>query len=434
MESVIVMDMGFRQLGELSLYESLRMKRSFFGVGGFTLTLGADDPGAAWAEPGALLFLASQPENLMLLEDVTRTRERVTLNGVQLKGLARRRVCVPPLTMPASLWRYQGGAWTELTDEGDIRVAMAGDVYQGLVRPENPMEGMVWLDMSELGASYVWGVGLSAGDVVNDPGAARLRSQYQNFGWDRFVGSAEDAYLHYAVNNLIAPEDAKRAVPGLVAAGSRGRGAALPWQARFDKLTEIFEQIGEASGLGWDILPDYQNKRFVFTVLEGRDFGATGARTVIISEEMGNAAGVTRKRKTSAQTSTVYAGGAGEDENRLILSVGGEAEGLARREAWAEAGSVEDADMLTLFGQSKRVSATDTLEAEVLDGGACRYGVDFALGDVVAVAGAGAQMNARIVEVTETYESGARSVNCAFGDAPVTTGGVLARLTRAAAR
>ena len=433
MESVILMDMSFRQLGELALYESLVMKRSFYGVGACTLTLGAGDEGAELAQPGALMFLASQPQNVMILEDVTRSAQRVTATGVQLKGLAKRRICVPPLSLPAALWEYREGAWTEITDDAEVRAALEGEVYQGFQRPASPQEGMRWLDMSELGAVYDWGTTLGAGAVVSDLGTAQLRSKYQNFGWDRFVGSAEDAYLHYAQNNLIAPEDENRAIPGLTAGESLHRGAELPWQARFDRLSDLFERIGEATGLGWDIVPDFAARRFAFVVTQGRDLGG-GLQSVLVSEEMGNAAGITRKHKTSGSSTTVYAGGAGEDENRLILSVGNEAAGVERRELWAEAGSVEDVEMLRLFGQGKMAATTDTLEADMLDSGACRYGEDYALGDVVLVAGAGAWMSARIVEVTETYEAGSRSVSCAFGDAPVTAGGVLARIHRAGVR
>ena len=92
--------------------------------------------------------------------------------------------------------------------------------------------------------------------------------------------------------------------------------------------------------------------------------------------------------------------------------------------------------MLRLYGEGKLASAaaTDTLDADVMDHGACRYGVDYALGDIVGVAGAGAQMNARVTEAALTYEGGRRSIKLTFGSAQLTTEGVLARWTRTAAR
>lgn len=447
MESIVFMDMAFNQLAELATFQSLTLTRSFWGIGVMNLTVHPQAQGAQVIEPGVLLFLASDPQNVMIIEDIpTRTRDKLTATGVQLKGIARRRIIVPPLSLPARLWRYSSGAWTEETDPDTIRQALTNEtVYQGFERPQTAEEGMLWLDMTELGAVYDWGNTLGQGEVVYDLGAAQLRSKYQNFGWDRFTGSAEDAYLHYAYNNLIAPEDEKRAIPALYAEPSQHRGLALPWQARFDKLTDLFADIGEATGLGWDIVPDYANKGWRFTVLEGRDLGApayaTGSPTIgnavaVISEEMGNAEQVTRKQRTSGQSTTVYVGGSGEDENRLIINVGSEAAGVQRREMWAEAGGVDDVAMLRLYGDNKLAlaAASDTLDADVIDHGACRYGVDYTLGDIVGVAGAGAQMNARVTEASLTFEGGQRSVKLTFGNAPVTVGGVLARWTRMAAR
>ena len=442
MESLILMRSDFTQLAEITQYTSLTLGRSFWGVGAVSLTLHPKADGADSVQPGALLFLASQPQQVAILEDVTRTREKLTATGVQLKGIARRRIAVPPLNLPTRLWRYAGGQWTEVTDAAVIRQALQnGTVYQGFERPASAAAGSYWLDMKELGAVYDWGSALNTGSVVYDLGTAQLRSKYQNFGWDRFTGSAEDAYLHYAMNNLIAPEDPKRAIPGLTAETSRHRGKELPWQARFDKLTDVFADIGEATGLGWDIVPDYAAKRWRFVVLEGADRGAygnTGGNAIaLLSEEMGNAETVTRKQRTSACSTTLYIGGSGEDENRMIYSVGNEPEGLERRELWAEAGSVDDVDMLQLFGENKlaTVAATDVLDADLMDRhGAVRYGVDYELGDIVGVAGAGAQMNARITEVNQTFEGGKQALKITFGTGALTVGGFLLNWARAATR
>ncbi len=431
MESIILMDTEFNQLAEIASYQSLAVSRSFWGVGTLSLTAHPRTPGAQAIRPGALLLLASQPQHVWIIEDVTETGDRLTAAGVQLKGVAKWRICVPPIALPTQLWQYSGGQWQEITAPETIAQALNDEaVYQGFERPAGPFEGMLWLDMIWLGAT------VDQGEMTQDLGTAQQRAKYQNFGWDRFTGHAEDAYLHYAMNNLIAPEDPKRALPGLEAEPSQGRGPALPWQARFDKLVDLFADIGEATGLGWDIQPDYKTKRWRFRVLEGADRGAGQPYAAIVSEQMGNATAVTRKRRQSGMATTVYVGGAGEDENRLIISVGGSAEGLNRRELWAEAGSVEDMDMIRLCGENKLTATapTDTLDADVIDTGGCRYGRDFTLGDIVAVAGGNAQMEARITEVTETYESAGRSVKLIFGDAPVTVGGALVRWNRGATR
>ena len=95
--------------------------------------------------------------------------------------------------------------------------------------------------------------GLAKRRVCVPPLAAGAR-EYQDFGWDRFTGSAEAAYLYYAQGNLITPEDARRVIPNLIAADNQNRGEVLPWQARFDRLDVLFQTIGERNGAGLGIL------------------------------------------------------------------------------------------------------------------------------------------------------------------------------------
>ena len=372
---------------------------------------------------------------MMLIEDVTQNRDSLTVSGPMLTGLAKRRVVVPPLSLPAKLWRYNQG-WTEITDPEAIRNALESEtIYQSYEKPDKPTQNMYWLDMAELAAVYNWNTASQPGEVWLDLAVAQVRQKYQNFGWDRYTGPAESAYKHFASNNMAAPEDAGRAISGLVCASDLGRGLALPWQGRFDKLDELFTSIGEATEMGWDITADLENHEFVFDVIEGRDL-TQGGRIVVISLEMGNAADVERKDILTGTCTTCYAGGAGEDENRMILAQGTEKTGWERREMWAEAGSVDDADMLKLYADKKLASANEkhTLTAQVMDSGACRYGRDWDVGDKVIVRGAGASMAARVISVAETHEKGQRALSVTFGSAPVTAAMAMRNIFGAATR
>ena len=432
----MVMDMDFSQRGELSQYESLRLVRSFFGVGSFELTLSAHAPCADSIDFDRVLYIAEATHKAMVVEEIIRTRDRLTVRGVPLKGLCKRRVAVPPLSLPTTLWQYTASGWVQVTTDAAKRAALETDsVYEGYTRPETQTVGTYWLDLTQQAAVYDWGSTSGVGEVWMDQTTAVLRDKYKNFGWDRYTGPAESAYLHYAANNLTAPEDTSRALPGMVLATDQARGMTLPWQARFDKLADLFEDIGQATGLGWDIRPDMANHQLVFQAVQGTD-RSTGTGMAIVSEQMGNSTTVTRTRSRQTSASNCYVGGTGEDENRLILCVGEATTGLARRELWAEAGSVEDTDMLRLYGQNKldAAAAKDSLTADVISIGASRYERDYDLGDKVLLVGAGAQTAARLTEVTEVYEGGKRSISCVFGDAPVTAATIFGRATRAAAR
>lgn len=344
-ESLMLMDMDFVLLAEIPLYDSLIIKREYYGTGSFKLTLKRGAPGGGMLARDRLLYLHGREDTMLLIEKVTRTEDTVTADGLMLKGLAARRICVPP--------------------------------------------------------------------------AAAAEDPYRGFGWDRFTGDAESAILHFAEGNLTAPEDDKRRMPRLVLAENLNRGMELPWQARFDKLTDVLSSIGQATGIGWDVLPDFQAKQFVFGAWAGRD-RTTGQGRAVFSREVGSITAATCTDDGSSQVSTVYAGGAGEDENRMIYSIGNENTGFDRRELFTALSGVETVEMLTLGAQQKLSPPRLTLTAQVRDCSLCRYRTDYDVGDVVTVVDGGAQMNARLIAMQETHEKGMMSLAATFGDAPVT--------------
>ncbi len=235
MKSLQVMNSAFENLGELAQYESVQMTRSYYGIGSISVTIDPRAKNAHVLVPGVIVFFGDAPDNAYLIEDVsTYQRSKLTVKGCMLKGLAKRRVCVPPL---------------------------------------------------EAGARA-----------------------YQDFGWDRFTGSAESAYKHFAGVNLVSPDDAARAIPGLVLATDQGRGISLPWQARFDRLDTLFQTIGETTETGWDIRIDLVNKQFIFDAWAGLD-RTQGPALCLISEENGNAADITYKATHSGSATTAYIGG-----------------------------------------------------------------------------------------------------------------------------
>jgi len=354
LKTLQLINFSFEKLSEIAQYESLQITRSFLGTGSFSLTLHPDAKGADALAPGALL-LADETKAFLIEDAQTLSRSKLQVKGCMLKGLAKRRVCVPPLDAEAR--------------------------------------------------------------------------EYQDFGWDRFTGSAEAAYLHFAANNLISPDDESRAIPNLIAAENQERGGTLAWQARFDRLDTLFQSIGERTGLGWDITADFTRQKFIFTAWEGADRTA-GDALCLISEENGNAADVSYRQIVSGSATTAYVGGAGEDEDRFILCGGGDTQGISRRELWAEAGSIEDAELLLLYAQNKlsETGVKITVSATMIDSGACRYGRDYDVGDTVLVKGRFGSAAVRIAEITETYENGARTLSANFGDAPVTVNTLLKQL------
>ena len=404
--TLLIMNREFELLGEIALFESLEMTASYYGIGGLRLHLALSAPCAEELQTDRILFMPDEPDRVFLIEDRQEEGDRLTIQGCELKGETRKRLCVPPASLPARLYKYENG-WREITDRDDIAALLRGDVYEGYSLPEEPFEGMAFLDMADLAAAYSWDAAAKTGEVWLDLNTARLRSRYRDFGYDAVVLEGESAMRHYAENNMINAEDARRNIESLsLAAADLKRGEILPWRARFEPLSDMLEKIGAATGLGYRIRLDFALKKCVFEVMEGRDLTA-GEKRVVISKEMGNATQTALKARLSGTYTTCYAGGAGQDEQRLILSVGNEAQGAARREMFTDAGSREDAEALKWAAQRKLDQSLykPTLTAEMISSGACRYLRDWDVGDIVTLRHGDRQMNTRILSVTRVFEA-----------------------------
>ncbi len=355
---IMAMDYDFHLLGEIPHYTSLTVKREFWDAGSFKLVFPYGRDGFGPLARDRILYMPSRPAVAMIVTKLSKTGGKITADGTLLKGLAKRRICVPPLNVDA---------------------------------------------------------------------------EYQAFGYDLYTGDAESAYLHYAANNLTSPEDEKRRMPYMILAENQYRGMTLPWAARFENLCDFFGEIGEGTGIGWDIRPDFAQKQYVFEVAEGVD-RTSGTARAALSRELGNAGDATITDDATAAATVIYAGGGGEDENRLILSYGNELEGLARYEQFADCGSVTDTDMLDMAAVRKMSAIKRTMTVSVLESGLCRYERDYDLGDRVTCIAEDWRMDAQLIAMEEVYEGGHRTLKATFGDAPVTVTAILRRDRRSAVR
>ena len=244
------------------------------------------------------------------------------------------------------------------------------------------------------------------------------------FGYDRIISDAESIMRHYVESNVTAPQSEARRMPcvALEEENLRRGMQGVPWSARFEQLDELLASVGTYCDAGFAIVPDFTRKKLVFTFLPGRDkTGADGSR-VTFGVHMGNVSGTTATASAQQAKNAAIVGGAGEDENRLILSVspGGET-GLFRREMFVDAGSRSDPEELKAEGAHKLSdrAAVFSIRADVIDTPSCRYGETWELGDLVTVVARGAQMHARITQVQESHEAGRPvRIEATFGDPP----------------
>lgn len=348
-----VMDQVFGLLAVIDHYESLQWTRKLYEVGDVELRIAADDTGADTLQPGRVVFTDKDHAALLQYVEKSESKKGVQLvaRGVQLKGLAQRRVTVPGQKQDETFYGY--------------------DRYPALESEDAP---------------------------------------------------AESVFKHYAQAHLTAPEDGNRKFPLLVIAQDQGRGVLMRWQSRFEPLDTVFKEIGAYSGMGYDITLDLKRGRYVFEVIQGSDHTAGSAKPVLFSTGFDNLESSTYTVDEKPWRNAAYAGGAGEDEQRLIQTIFENERvpaGFDRRETWIDGGSIDNVEDLIYEARYKvrEKTRTETLTGDLAPSGPFVYRKDWDLGDLVTLQNKrlGVALDTRITEVKESYERDRQEVIPVFG-------------------
>ncbi len=239
--------------------------------------------------------------------------------------------------------------------------------------------------------------------------------------YDRVNANAETIMKGYVTRNCITSTDLKRIIPNLVTATDQERGGKLTYQTRYKQLDEELEKLSLVSGLGWDLILDWQNEQWVFDVQEGRNLtaGQTANPPVIFSADFDVVQEQIFVESDIGYKNTAYVGGQGEGVDREIAEVGGDLAGLKRLEIFVDARDIEKAEELPERGLQKlaEIAPVLTFDTEILAKGPYHYGKDWDLGDVVTVQNKkwNVTLNSRITEVTEICEPAGFQLRATFG-------------------
>ncbi|CAM3743633.1 siphovirus ReqiPepy6 Gp37-like family protein [Cohnella lubricantis] len=237
--------------------------------------------------------------------------------------------------------------------------------------------------------------------------------------YDRVSGAAETVLKHYVNRHIVDGLYPGRAIPFVASAPDLLRGKSTPWQSRYENLLDVAQQIAEWCDIGWGVNLDFAARKWVFDVIEGRNVSASQSALppVIFAHEFDNVESESFIDSDANYKNVGYAGGPGEDEDRLIQVVG-EATGFDRREVFLDASQAEDAAELVTLGQQQLAQQKQilTFDGKVLDTQTFRYGVDWDLGDIVTLRNKrwGVTMDPRVTEVKEIYEK-TSSLEVKFG-------------------
>jgi Siphovirus ReqiPepy6 Gp37-like protein len=251
---------------------------------------------------------------------------------------------------------------------------------------------------------------------------------------DRASGSAETVMKHYVNNHVVNPVDTKRKIDMLVIASDQQRGSAINWESRFKNLAEELVEISKASGLGWDVILDLQQKKWIFDVFEGRNLtvNQTENPPVIFSPQFESLKQLSFVESDYNYRNFGYIAGQGEGADRRVVEVG-DAEGLSRIETFIDSRDISEQDesgqalpeeqviaKLQERGQQKLSEFAQEffLEGQILTNSPFVYEKDYDLGDIVTIQNRewGVTRDARITEIKEIYEPGGFQIEATFGE------------------
>ncbi|MGX4598968.1 siphovirus ReqiPepy6 Gp37-like family protein [Faecalimicrobium sp. JNUCC 81] len=239
-----------------------------------------------------------------------------------------------------------------------------------------------------------------------------------NNSYMSFKGTQEEIIKSFVYKNCVNPVDPKRKINRLVIAENKNRGANDSWRSSYELLGSKLNEIGEYSGLGWNIELDIENKQFVFDILESKNktVNQSDLPPITFRSDFNNI--LTRQYTESIINSkNVVYSGTKEDSTKMVLSAGNITD-FERIETFVDTNSDEVSE-LTKSAQValKDLEELKTFELDVNYKNTFIYEKDYDLGDIVTVQDKklNVTMYTKIVEVKENYTPNSMAIQLVFG-------------------
>lgn len=231
----------------------------------------------------------------------------------------------------------------------------------------------------------------------------------ESYGYERIQGNAETVLKHYLKRNLTESPIAGRSIPFIEIAEDKQQGIEFPWQERYRRLNEVIQEIAEYGKIGWKAYFMPKDKKIVYDTVLGTDrtLEQTTVSPVVFKMEFANVGSYKYTEDYGQFRTTGICGGSGEDENRLIYTIGTEFEAENRFEEFLDCGNAANINELIYYGNQKlnEYKEVKNIEADTLPR-TFAYGKDYFLGDLVSVYidRLNLYIQTRITEINEIWE------------------------------
>lgn len=187
-----------------------------------------------------------------------------------------------------------------------------------------------------------------------------MASRYlnQRIIWKKMVmaGTPEQLMRQMVMEQAVNPEDLNRKIPLIELGEFQGYDAEpIRKQITYDNLQEALTELSKTFGLGYRLRLDYERKKLVFEVYRGTDRTRGTEKPCIFTKEYGNVYTQDYYEDSSNCRNVCMVGGPGEDEERILITVG-QASGIDRYEFFYNASghSAKDVTALELEQQLRQ--------------------------------------------------------------------------------
>lgn len=157
--------------------------------------------------------------------------------------------------------------------------------------------------------------------------------------------AAETIMHHYVNSTVINPLDPGNKLDGLVLGTNQKRGEKVDWQSRYKDLSEELAKISMLSGIGWNIVVDRKNEKYVFETYEGLDLTEHNGVNppAIFSPEFQTIKNLEYAESQLDYKNYAIVAGQGEGADRRIVEVGDPSiTGFDRRVLFVDARDIEE--------------------------------------------------------------------------------------------
>lgn len=232
-------------------------------------------------------------------------------------------------------------------------------------------------------------------------------------------GYVEASVRALVLKNAIEPDDVERTIDGLMLGAELGLHVKMKAQYTGDNLEETISEICKTYKLGYDILLDFDNKKFIFILYQGADrsYDQTLNPYVIFSNEFENLLKTNYTITGRDYKNVAKVAGEGEGNARKT-AVYGTATGIDRYELFVDAknistneGEVDELTYLSLLAEQGAAALADNSIKESMDGEVAtdynyKLNEDYFLGDIVEVVNEyNIAMTSRVIEVIESEDN-----------------------------